>query len=92
MVEQQGLNKTQIDTIIAFVEQQGLSDATVQQLRENYGECHFTYCMDDDVHFPKAFIERARFNVYLVDSRQHCATLSTDFETASGVVLAEILA
>jgi hypothetical protein len=89
--EQQGLNRAQIDAIVALVEQQGLSETTVQKLRDQYAGCHFTYCMDDDVHFPKAFIERAHFNVYLVDSRQHCSTLTTDFETASGVVLAEIL-
>lgn len=91
MSEKSGLNSEQINAVVAFVETNGLSDDTVRQLREQYAGCHFTYCMDDDVHFPKAYIERAGFNLYLVDSRQHCSELTTDSQTASGLVLAEIL-
>lgn len=90
MQAKSGLTRAEIDEVIAFVEQHGLSDSTVQQLRSRYMACHFTYCADDDVHFSKAYVERSSFNVYLVDSREHCSTITTDFETASGVVLAEI--
>lgn len=91
MSEKAGLNQEQINAVVSFVESHGLNDDTVRKLREQYAGCHFTYCMDDDVHFPKAFIERDGFNLYLVDSRQHCSELTTDTQTASGVVLAEIL-
>jgi hypothetical protein len=90
MSQTTGLNAQQIDEVVAFIENQGLSDETVLQLRQRYSGCHFTYCMDDDVHFSKAYIERPGFNVYLVDSRQHCSELTTDTGTASGIVLAEI--
>ncbi len=91
MSETIGLNAEQVNEVVAFVESQGLSDETIQQLRQRYAGCHFTYCMDDAVHFTKAFIERPDFNVYLVDSRQHCSELTTDTSTASGIVLAEII-
>ncbi len=91
MVDQAGLNKTQIDEVVAFVEANGLSDETVQSLRQQFSGCHFTYCMDDDVHFAKAYAERAGFNLYLVDSRQHCSELTSDSDCASGIVLAEVI-
>ncbi len=90
MQAKSGLTKAEIEAVIVFVEQHGLSDSTVEQLRSSYRACHFTYCADDDVHFSKAYMERPSFNVYLVDSREHCSTITTDFETASGMVLAEI--
>ncbi|HMW71704.1 MAG TPA: hypothetical protein PKD17_07790, partial [Cellvibrionaceae bacterium] len=61
MAELTGLNKTQIDAVVTFVETNGLSDETVQLLRQQFSGCHFTYCMDDDVHFSKAYAERAGF-------------------------------
>lgn len=91
MAEQTGLNKAQIDEVVAFVDANGLSDETVQLLRQRFNGCHFTYCMDDDVFFSKAYVERAGFNIYLVDSRQHCSELTTDSECASGIVLAEVV-
>ncbi len=85
------INRHQLSAVLDFVEQQGICEETVAELRKNYPECHFTYCMDDDVHFPKAYEERGTFNVYLVDSREHCSNLTTDAEIASGVVLAEVI-
>jgi hypothetical protein len=85
------INRHQLQSILDFVEQQGLSEQTITQLRQTYPGCHFTYCMDDDVNFPRVYAERPHFNVYLVDSREHCSTLTTDAEVASGVVLAEVI-
>ncbi len=90
MADKTGLNREQIDEVVAFVEANGLSDSTVSLLRARFAGCHFTYCMDDDVHFSKAYAQRPQFNVYLVDSRQHCSELTTESECASGIVLAEV--
>ena len=80
----------QIHTILDYVDQNGLNETTLEELRKNYPGCHFTYCMDDDVSFSKAYVEKKDFNLYLVDSRDHCSTLTSDPEVASGIVLAEV--
>jgi hypothetical protein len=39
----------------------------------------------------KPYMEKDSFNIYLVDSRDHCASLTTDDANASGLVIAEVL-
>lgn len=85
------LNARQIESIVTFVQERGPSEETVAALRENYGDCHFTYCIDDDMGAAKPYMEKDSFNIYLVDSRDHCASLTTDDTNASGLVIAEVL-
>ncbi|MEW8659731.1 MAG: DUF6129 family protein [Candidatus Thiodiazotropha endolucinida] len=61
-----------------------------QQLRKRYGDIHFTYCMDDDVIGARPVYEHAGFNLYLVDSSNHCLSFTQDMAVASGLVVAEI--
>ncbi|MDK2776202.1 MAG: DUF6129 family protein [Pseudomonadota bacterium] len=84
------INRHQLQAMADFVEQQGLSEQTLGQLRSQYAELHFTWCMDDDINFQFPVLECNDFNVFLVDSRDHCSTLTKDPEVASGVVFAEI--
>ena len=64
-------------------------------LRETFTDMHLTYCMDDDIGAGSAAIapvrEAAGFRIYLVDGRDHCMRFTRDLESATGLVLAEIL-
>lgn len=85
--------ETEIVTQIAkFVEQHSLSETTLTTLRQTYPSIHFTYCSDDDIHSARPVMEQAEFNIYLVDTRGHCFTLTSDFDNATGIVLAEVVA
>lgn len=86
------INRHSLQAILDFVEQNGLTEQTLVELRTQFPGNHFTYCMDDDVVYSKAYFEHPQYNVYLVDSRAHCSTLTDDAEVASGVVFAEISA
>lgn len=86
------INRHQLQTMCDFVEQQGLNEQTLAELRKQYAGLHFTWCMDDDINYPHAAAERDGFNVFLVDSRDHCSALTQDCEVASGVVFAEVIA
>lgn len=67
-----------------------LSDDTARMLREQFPDIHFTYCMDDDIGHAKAVFSDSRFNLYLVDSSEHCLRLTNDHAIATGIVVAEI--
>ena len=69
----------------------GLDYDTVSQLRQSYPAIHFTYCMDDDINAGKPVLEADKFNIYLVDGREHCLCLTNDFDVATGIVLAEVI-
>ena len=53
---------------------------------------HFTYCMDDDLPNNTPVIEHEGFNLYLIDGREHCLCLTNDYDVATGIVVAEIIA
>ncbi len=82
--------ENEVAAIADLIEQRGLSEALVGDLRTLYPGKHFTYCMDDDIHSGKPAVERKGFRIYLVDSSNHCSNLTSDAETASGFVLAEV--
>ncbi len=81
-------------TVIAIADRlDGASlDATItQRLRAEFPGIHFTYCMDDDVTSCKPVLERQGFNLYLIDSRDHCLAFTRQYPLATGVVVAEVI-
>lgn len=87
MVTEQQLNAVSQRISTAY-----LDDALITQLRAEFTPLHFTYCSDDDVCGPTPVIETPKFNLYLIDAREHCLTLTNNYETATGIVVAEIFA
>jgi hypothetical protein len=79
-----------IDLVARVVERAGLSDQTVSALRESFPECHFTYCLDDDIGAEAEPVrEGDGFRIYLIDGRGHCMRFTGDQDSATGLVLAE---
>lgn len=86
------ISQAQLEDVIQVAERHPLDEALVAQLRLAFPGVHFTCCMDDDVSVnAKPYAERPGFNVYLVNSSDHCSCLTNDPDLASGVVLAEII-
>ncbi len=81
----------QLRQVTDFVKQQDLiSEVVVDKLRQTFFNIHFTYCMDDDVCAANPVVESPSFNLYLIDSREHCLCFTSDINIASGIVVAEI--
>lgn len=84
------ITQQDLDAIVSLVEQKGLSEMLIGELRGQY-DYHFTYCMDDDMDAHTPAIAKEHFNVYFVNSADHCASLTKDIDHASGFVLAEVI-
>lgn len=69
--------------------EKGVDETTVTSLRGHFPDVHFTYCSEDDIHGGKPVEETDEFSIYLVDSREHCLTLTQSPEIATGMVIAE---
>ena len=82
----------QVNEITAKIETLGVDESTVSALRQQYQAIHFTYCMDDDLPNNTPVIEHNGFNLYLIDGREHCLCLTNDYQVATGIVIAEIIA
>lgn len=79
-----------LDRIAELLQEAGLNDRTVADLRSAFADLHFTRCCDDDVVCAEPFRSRPGFNLYLVDGRGPCLVLTKDPANATGVVLAEV--
>lgn len=84
------ITEATLQAVFAKLAEHELSDALISQLRTEFAPLHFTYCSDDDVSDTKPALTHARFNVYLIDGREHCLCLTNDASIATGLVIAEI--
>ena len=82
----------QVNAIAAKIEALGVDETTVLALRQEFQPLHFTFCMDDDLPNNTPVSEHKDFNLYLIDGREHCLCLTSDYEAATGIVVAEIIA
>ena len=81
----------QVNAIAVKIETLGVDETTVSTLRQEFQPLHFTYCMDDDLPNNTPVSEHKDFNLYLIDGREDCLCLTTDYEVATGIVVAEII-
>ena len=84
------LDEDALDEIVALISSRGLNEDTVDILRECWPAVRFNYCLDDEIGQGEPIRSEPGFNLYLVDRRAHCAALTSDFDAAFGVVLAEV--
>ena len=84
------ITREQLKQIGHLTQSQPLSEVAVERLRGSFPGIHFTYCMDDDVAGATPVYRETAFNLYLIDSRNHCLCFTQDMEIATGVVLAEV--
>lgn len=80
-----------LEAVTSEVNKLGLSEVTVSQLRALFPGVYFTWCMDDDVQAAKPVLQRPGFNLYLVGSGGHCLGLTSACESATGIILAEVI-
>jgi len=86
------ISPEQLQRIAAAIRSQNLNETMVASLRSEYPGIHFTYCMDDDIPNHEPMLEDPSFNLYLVDGREHCLCLTRNYDHASGIVIAEVIA
>ncbi len=63
--------------------------AVMTLLRDTFPQVRFTHCNDDELGRTTPVMECAGFNLYLVGG-EHCLSLTNNFESARGVVVAEV--
>lgn len=73
-----------------WLNNQAVNSGIEFQLREQYPDLHFTFCSDDDVVTDNPVYEQDAFNLYLIDSSDHCLCFTQDMDVATGIVIAEI--
>ncbi len=86
------ISEEQLNAVAKRISSAYLDDALITELRTQFAPLHFTYCMDDDVGGFSPVRENEKFNLYLIDGREHCLKFTNDFQNATGIVVAEVIA
>lgn len=64
-------------------------EVLLRQLRETFSGAHFSVCRDDDMPRRLPFAaENSVCRLYYVSSGEHCLSLTTQAESATGLVVA----
>jgi len=82
-----GLSADHIALIETLLGAADADDGAVGTLRKGITGLTLTRCDTSDVDNEKPFREYKRFNVYLVDTSDHCWTFTTDAAHATGLVV-----
>jgi len=84
------ISQVQLEQVSGVLAAQPIDEAVLATLRERFPDIHFTYCMDDDVVAASPVHAADAFNLYLIDSRNHCLCFTQEMDVATGIVVAEI--
>ncbi len=83
------LSHALLETIAQSVASHAASADLLARLRADYPGLYFNQCCDDDIPARLQPVRAAEgFDLYLLDTREHCSSLTADIDTASGVVIA----
>ncbi len=82
------MTKEQVLEIVYRAIELGVNPRSLPSLRSQFRGIHLSCCDNDDVTDGVPYIESQGFNVYLVDGRNHCLTLTEDLGRATGLLLA----
>ena len=77
----------QISLIESYLGRDDSSDASLAELRPHLKGLSVTKCDSSDVDTEKPFREFKHFNVYLLDTSDHCVVMTLDPNRATGLVV-----
>ena len=85
----EGLSAALLSDVCSMVSALGESADVLTQLRAAFPALRFSQCSEDDIppRLPPS-LSAPGFDLYLMDTREHCIVLTTDAAVASGVVIA----
>jgi len=78
----------ELDEIAQMIAAGQAAGGLIAALRDRFPTLVFTRCDASDVSEAPA-LSSAHFDLHLLDSRDHCVAITSDPETATGVVLAQ---
>ncbi len=78
-----------LDQIRSLLESDGPVAERIASLRKAFPGVSLTRCDASDMDAETPVLETARFDVYLIDTSEHCVRITTQPETATGIIVAE---
>lgn len=83
------IQQNQIEAVAEWLQGKSLEESLLGGLRGAFNGIHFSFCQDDDVIAATPVYSGEAFNLYLIDSRDHCLTVTQEMSAAGGILVAE---
>jgi hypothetical protein len=80
---------TALDEIRLLLEGDGSAAERIASLRKAFPGVSLTRCDASDMDAETPVLQTAGFDVYLIDTSEHCVRITTQPEAATGLILAE---
>ncbi|HUL13256.1 MAG TPA: hypothetical protein VLU73_13950 [Methylococcaceae bacterium] len=78
-----------LDQIRTLLEGEGSTAERIANLRNAFPGVSLTRCDASDMDTETPVLETTGFDVYLIDTSEHCARITIQPEAASGLIVAE---
>ena len=78
-----------LDQIRTLLEGDASAAERIASLRKAFPGVSLTRCDASDMDTETPVLETADFDVYLIDTSEHCARITTQPEAATGLIVAE---
>ena len=78
-----------VEAIAAAVARSGFDKAGRSAVQQEFADIKLTYCLLDEMGPKDPFREYEGFALFLVGSSDHCLSLTSSLDVATGVVIAE---
>ena len=78
-----------VEAIAAAVARRGFDKAGRSAVQQEFADIKLTYCLLDEMGPKDPFREYEGFALFLVGSSDHCLSLTSSLDDATGVVIAE---
>ncbi len=83
------INDSILEQIAAAVAKSGFDKAGRSTVQQQFADIMLTFCLLDELGPKGPFREYEGFSLFLVGSSDHCLSLTSSLEDATGVVIAE---
>ena len=83
------ISESLLAQIAAAVASHGFEKAGRSAVQQQFADIKLTYCLLDEMGPNQPFHEYEGFALFLVGSSDHCLSLTSSLEDATGVVIAE---
>lgn len=78
-----------IDQIRSLLEGEGSASERIANLRKAFPGISLTRCDASDMDNETPALQVGNFDVYLIDTSEHCVRITTQPEAATGLIVAE---
>ena len=78
-----------VEAIAAAVARSGFDKAGRSAVQQEFADIKLTYCLLDEMGPKDPFREYEGFALFLVGSSDHCLSLTSSLDDATGVMIAE---